>query len=196
MNNHGGMGPQRGGNDPVLGGHMHQLSSHSPTMGSPESKPVIQASMLAAYQGMILFLCVCAILFALDRRSNDTLFVFDRWTTRQRSLFHRIGPDPVVAIFTGIVDGQVVPELYFLDGRRLGIQAIRSGRSGTPLGHPQEQAQNELREIVAWSALLLRQEHHSQDGRQAIRLPFCLRSSKSFRVRRLIHESHEFFKSI
>nr|CAH0105248.1 unnamed protein product [Daphnia galeata] len=51
MNNHGGMGPQRGGNDPVLGGHMHQLSSHSPTMGSPESKPVIQASMLAAYQG-------------------------------------------------------------------------------------------------------------------------------------------------
>lgn len=54
MNNHGGMGPQRGGNDPVLGGHMHQLSSHSPTMGSPESKPVIQASMLAAYQGKIL----------------------------------------------------------------------------------------------------------------------------------------------
>lgn len=53
MNNHGGMGPQRGGNDPVLGGHMHQLSSHSPTMGSPESKPVIQASMLAAYQGRI-----------------------------------------------------------------------------------------------------------------------------------------------
>ena len=52
MNNHGGMGPQRGGNDPVSGGHMHQLSSHSPTMGSPESKPVIQASMLAAYQGM------------------------------------------------------------------------------------------------------------------------------------------------
>ncbi|XP_057364479.1 ETS-like protein pointed [Daphnia carinata] len=51
MNNHSGMGPQRGGNDPVLGGHMHQLSSHSPTMGSPESKPVIQASMLAAYQG-------------------------------------------------------------------------------------------------------------------------------------------------
>ena len=55
MNNHGGMGPQRGGNDPVLGGHMHQLSSHSPTMGSPESKPVIQASMLAAYQGRIAF---------------------------------------------------------------------------------------------------------------------------------------------
>lgn len=52
MNNHGGMGPQRGGNDPVLGGHMHQLNSHSPTMGSPESKPVIQASMLAAYQGI------------------------------------------------------------------------------------------------------------------------------------------------
>jgi len=48
------MGPQRGGSggsDPILGGHIHQMNSHSPTMGSPDSKPVIQASMLAAYQG-------------------------------------------------------------------------------------------------------------------------------------------------
>lgn len=53
MNTHAGMGPQRGGaNDPVLGGHIHQMNSHSPTMGSPDSKPVIQASMLAAYQGL------------------------------------------------------------------------------------------------------------------------------------------------
>jgi 2',3'-cyclic-nucleotide 2'-phosphodiesterase (5'-nucleotidase family) len=68
MNNHGGMGPQRGGNDPVLGGHMHQLSSHSPTMGSPESKPVIQASMLAAYQGKknITFLVLFSLHFILS----------------------------------------------------------------------------------------------------------------------------------
>ena len=70
MNNHvGGMGPQRGGNDPVLGGHMHQLSSHSPTMGSPESKPVIQASMLAAYQGRI------AVFFSFLFMSNFFLNV-------------------------------------------------------------------------------------------------------------------------
>ena len=40
-------GPQDGGN----GGNHILPHSLSPTMGSPESKPVIQASMLAAYQG-------------------------------------------------------------------------------------------------------------------------------------------------
>jgi hypothetical protein len=50
------------------------------------------------------------------------LFILiNRWTTRQRTLFHRIGTDPVVAVFTRIVDGQIVPELYFVDGRWLGV---------------------------------------------------------------------------
>lgn len=31
---------------------------------------------------------------------------------------------------------------------------------GSSLGYPQEQAQDELREIVARSTLLLRQKHH------------------------------------
>lgn len=51
MTGHSGMGhpqqQQRG--EPTLGGHILP-HSHSPTMGSPESKPVIQASMLT-YQG-------------------------------------------------------------------------------------------------------------------------------------------------
>ena len=75
-----------------------------------------------------------------------------------------------------------MPELYFVDGRWLGVQAVGSGRGGSPLGHPQEQTQNELREIVTWSPLLLRQKHHPQNGGQAIRLPIRLRSSKSVRV--------------
>jgi len=49
MNNHS-HGMPHTQRDPVLSGHILP-HSHSPTMGSPESKPVIQASMLAAYQG-------------------------------------------------------------------------------------------------------------------------------------------------
>jgi hypothetical protein len=128
MNNHGGMGPQRGGNDPVLGGHMHQLSSHSPTMGSPESKPVIQASMLAAYQGKkknttFLFYFLFTLFFSI-KKMLKFYFAIIRWTTRQRTLFHGIGTDPVVAVSTRVADGQVVPELYFVDGRWLGVQAV------------------------------------------------------------------------
>ena len=38
------------------------------------------------------------------------------------------------------------------------------------MGLPQEQAQDELREAVARAALLLRQEHHPEDGGQEIRV--------------------------
>ena len=38
------------------------------------------------------------------------------------------------------------------------------------MGCPQEQAQDELREAVARPPLLLRQEHHPQDGRQTLHL--------------------------
>ena len=43
------------------------------------------------------------------------------------------------------------------------------------MGHPQEEAQNELREAVARVALLLRKEHHRQDYRQEVHLPLHLR---------------------
>ena len=41
---------------------------------------------------------------------------------------------------------------------------------GQTVGIPQEQAQDELREAVARTALLLRQEHHPEDGGQEIRI--------------------------
>ena len=50
------------------------------------------------------------------------------------------------------------------------------------MGCPQEQAQDELREAVARPPLLLRQEHHPQDGRQAVRLPVCVRPAEPARL--------------
>ena len=38
------------------------------------------------------------------------------------------------------------------------------------MGHAQEQTQDELREAQSGAPILLRQEHHTQDCRQAIRL--------------------------
>ena len=40
---------------------------------------------------------------------------------------------------------------------------------GSTVGYEEEQAQDELREAVAGSPLLLRQEHHTQDHRQKVR---------------------------
>ena len=37
------------------------------------------------------------------------------------------------------------------------------------MGYEEEQAEDELREAVAGSPLLLRQEHHTQDHRQKVR---------------------------
>ena len=65
---------------------------------------------------------------------------------------------------------QELPALHRMVRRRLGVQALGPGRGGAALGHPQEQAQNELREAEPRTALLLRQEHYPQDGRQTLRL--------------------------
>lgn len=50
------------------------------------------------------------------------------------------------------------------------------------MGHPQEQAQDELREVVAGPPLLLRQEYHTQDSREAVCLPVCLRPPEPARL--------------
>lgn len=42
------------------------------------------------------------------------------------------------------------------------------------LGKEEKQTQNELWETQSGPALLLRQEHHPQDSRQALRLPLCV----------------------
>jgi len=60
-----------------------------------------------------------------------------------------------VAVLAGAADGQIVPELHLVDGRRLGVQADRPGRGGPPVGRAQEQTKNELREAEPWPALLL-----------------------------------------
>lgn len=51
------------------------------------------------------------------------------------------------------------------------------------MGHTEEQAEDELREAVARPALLLRQEHYTQDCRQALRLPVRLRPADTAWVR-------------
>ena len=43
------------------------------------------------------------------------------------------------------------------------------------LGFAEKQAQDELREVESGVALLLRQEHHPQDGGQAVRVQVRLR---------------------
>ncbi len=46
------------------------------------------------------------------------------------------------------------------------------------MGHQEEQTEDELREAVARPPLLLRQEHHPQDGGEALRLPLRLRPAE------------------
>lgn len=92
-------------------------------------------------------------------------------------MFHRLRADPAVAVPTGVTDGQDVSGVHFLDRRRLGVQAHGPGRGRAALGCAQEQAQDELREAQPRSPLLLRQEHHPQDGGQALCLPLCVRST-------------------
>lgn len=65
-----------------------------------------------------------------------------------------------MAIFTGTFDGQKLPKFYKLDRRWLGVQTYRSRRGGQALGPPQEQAENELREIKSRIEILLRQKHN------------------------------------
>ena len=61
---------------------------------------------------------------------------------------------------------------------RLGGQACSlfkltfSGSSS--LGNAEEQAKDELRKAVAWSQVLLRQEHHTQDCGQKVSCIFCV----------------------
>lgn len=64
----------------------------------------------------------------------------------------------------------------FLNDESLNISASLAG--GKKVGCPQEQAQDELWETVARPALLLRQKHHPQDGRQTLCLPLRVRSQQ------------------
>jgi len=82
---------------------------------------------------------------------------------RQRS-------DPAVAVPARTASGRVQPGRDLVDWWWLGVPDGWPGRGGTALGCAQEQAQDELREAESERALLLRQEHHPQDARQAIRL--------------------------
>lgn len=50
------------------------------------------------------------------------------------------------------------------------------------MGRPQEQTKDELREAEPRSALLLRQEHHPQDIREEVRLPFRLQPGEHSRL--------------
>lgn len=62
----------------------------------------------------------------------------DRRLLRRRTVFHGLGPDPIMAILTRVVDRQIVSGFHFVDGRRLGVQTDRSGRGREAVGNPQE----------------------------------------------------------
>ena len=87
----------------------------------------------------------------------------------------RVGPDPVVAVPVGVVIGLGQRGLHHVGGHQRRVQAGGPGRGGPPLGGAQVQAQHELRQAEPSPALLLRQEHHDQGARQAIRLQVRLR---------------------
>lgn len=60
--------------------------------------------------------------------------------------------------------------VHRLGGNQRRVQAHRPGRGGSALGGAQKQTQHELRQAEQGAALLLRQEHHDQSPRQALRL--------------------------
>lgn len=99
------------------------------------------------------------------------------------SLFSRLWPHTTVAVPPGAADRQVLSGIHIVDRRWLGIQADRPRRGGTPVGHPQEQTEDELRETLQGTPVLLRQEHHTQDRRQTICLSVRLRPAEPFGVR-------------
>lgn len=79
--------------------------------------------------------------------------------------------DPVVAVSTGAAGRPRERRLHRVGGRPRRVQAHRPRRGGATLGRAQEQAQYELRQAKSSTALLLRQKHHEQGARQALRLP-------------------------
>lgn len=83
-----------------------------------------------------------------------------------------------MAVPAGAVDGQDVPGIHLVDGGRVGVQVDGPGRGGATVGHSEEQAQDELREVESRAEVLLRQEHHSQDGGEAVRVSVRVRSAE------------------
>ncbi|CAM4695903.1 unnamed protein product, partial [Lepidochelys olivacea] len=79
-------------------------------------------------------------------------------------------PDPAVAVPAGAAVGQRQRRVHHVGGHQRGVQDDRPGRGGETLGRAQEQAQHELRQAEPGPALLLRQEHHDQGAREALRL--------------------------
>ncbi len=82
----------------------------------------------------------------------------------------RHGPNSAVAVPARAAVGREQRQHNRLGGHQRRVQAHRSGRGGASLGRAQEQAEHELRQAESRSALLLRQEHHDEGARQAIRV--------------------------
>ena len=112
--------------------------------------------------------------FKLHPRS--TFHLMDVCFSRKRS-------NPVVAVPAWNVDRQGLPASDSLDRWRMGVQDVRPGRGGTEVGCPQKQAEDELREAEPQRPILLRQEHHPQDGRKEIRLQIRLWPRQAARIR-------------
>ncbi|XP_068035643.1 transcriptional regulator ERG isoform X3 [Anomalospiza imberbis] len=88
--------------------------------------------------------------------------------------FGRQWADPAVAVPAGAAVGQLQLQLHHLGGHQRRVQDDGPRRGGAALGRAEEQAQHELRQAEPRPALLLRQEHHDQGARQALRLQIRL----------------------
>ena len=89
-------------------------------------------------------------------------------------VYFRQRSDTTVAVLTGAVDWCQQSARHLVDRQRLGIPSQRPRRDRASLGRAQEEAEDELRETEPRPALLLRQEHHTQDGRTTLCLPVCV----------------------
>jgi len=90
-------------------------------------------------------------------------------------VLYRQRSDPAVAVLAGTPSGRDQPRRHLMDRRRLGVPHGGPGRGRSTLGRAEEQAEDELRETESQCPVLLRQEHHPQDARQALRLSLRLR---------------------
>ena len=86
-------------------------------------------------------------------------------------------PDPTLAVSPRAADRQREPILHQMDQQAgLGIQNHRPPRGRPAMGGTKKQTHDELREAQPRSTILLRQEHHQEGAKSAIRVSVRVRS--------------------
>lgn len=166
-----------------LSHHREQYPTHHHThVSNGDIKPVIPPAMLGGYSGKLTLWNAFVEVFSKMRWKNhvqtDVNCCWCVCRPWQWTMFHWLWTNSIVAISPGALDRQNLPELYFMDGGWMGIQAHGPRWGCQEVGNSQEQAQDELREAESWPALLLRQEHYPQNCGQTLRVSLCVSANK------------------